>query len=131
LREDKKVRNDVRASTIQREQYGVTVHLFVGTGHSLGKITFMPLITNYNHSTNYQGLHGLFLFKSVSSFVLGMPSCRSSFNCSFGIYLHVISACISSCRRCFCLEDLRRRRRPPTGGDLVKWVLQNLKWKIV
>jgi hypothetical protein len=25
-----------------------------------------------------------------------------------------MSACISSCRRCFCLEDLRRRRRPPT-----------------
>jgi hypothetical protein len=37
-----------------------------------------------------------------------MPSCRSSFNCSFGIYLHVVSACISSCRSCFCLEDLRR-----------------------
>jgi hypothetical protein len=25
-----------------------------------------------------------------------------------------VSACISPCRRCFCLEDLRQRRRPPT-----------------
>jgi hypothetical protein len=27
-----------------------------------------------------------------------------------------MSACISSRRRCFCLEDLRRKRRPPTRG---------------
>jgi hypothetical protein len=33
----------VRAITSQREQYGVTVHLFIGTRHSLGKITFMSL----------------------------------------------------------------------------------------
>jgi hypothetical protein len=26
---------DVRVSTSQREQYGGTVHLFIGTGHSL------------------------------------------------------------------------------------------------
>jgi hypothetical protein len=29
--------------TIQREQYGVTVHLFIGTGRCPGKITFMTL----------------------------------------------------------------------------------------
>jgi hypothetical protein len=29
--------------TSQREQYGVTVHLFIGIGHSLGKITFMSM----------------------------------------------------------------------------------------
>jgi hypothetical protein len=99
--------------TSQCEQYAGTVHLFICTGRSPDKITFMPLITNYNHSTNCQGLHGVFLFKSVPSFVLGTPSCQSSFNCSFGICLHVVFDCISSCRRCFCLEDLRRRR-PPT-----------------
>jgi hypothetical protein len=117
LTEDKKVRNGVRSITIQREQYVGTVQLFIGTGRSPDKITFMPLITNYNHNTNYQGLCGLFLFKSVPSFVLGMPSCRISLNCSFGIYLQVVSVCISSCRRCFCLEDLRRRRRPPTDHN--------------
>jgi hypothetical protein len=105
--------------TSQREQYVGTVHLFIGIGRSPDKITFMPLITNYNHNTNYQGLCGLFLFKSVPSFVLGMPSCRSSFNCSFDIYLHVVSTCISSCRRCFCLKDIRRRRRPPTVSFVI------------
>jgi hypothetical protein len=29
--------------TIQREQYEGTIHLFIGTGHSPGKITSMPL----------------------------------------------------------------------------------------
>jgi hypothetical protein len=33
----------VRAITIQREQYGGTVHLFIVMGHSSGKITSMPL----------------------------------------------------------------------------------------
>ena len=32
-----------REITIQREQYGVTVHLFIGTGRSLGKIKFMSM----------------------------------------------------------------------------------------
>jgi hypothetical protein len=104
----------VRAITSEREQYGGTVHLFIGMGHSPDKITFVSLITNHNHDTNYQGLCGLFLFKSVPPFVPSVSSCRSSFNCSFGIHLHVTPACMSSCRRCFCLEDLRRRRRPPT-----------------
>jgi hypothetical protein len=97
----------------QREQYGGTVHLFIGTRYSPDKITFVSLTTNHNHDTNYQGLSGLFLFKSVLPFVSSVSSCWSSFNCSFGMYLHVVPACISSCRRCFCLEDLRRRRRPP------------------
>jgi hypothetical protein len=33
----------VRVNTSQREQYGVTIHLFIGTGRSLGKITSMSL----------------------------------------------------------------------------------------
>jgi hypothetical protein len=106
----------VRVITSQHERYGGTDHLFIGTGHSPDKITFVSLITNHNHDTNYQGLRGPFLFKSVPPFVSCVSSCRSSFNCSFGIYLHVVPACISSCRRCFCLEDLRRRRRSPTYG---------------
>jgi hypothetical protein len=60
---------DARMSTSQREQYGGTVHLFIGTGRSPVKITFMSLMTSYNHDTNYHGLIGLFLFKSVQPFV--------------------------------------------------------------
>jgi hypothetical protein len=65
----------------------------------------VSLTTNHNHDTKCQGLDGPFLFKSVLLFVSGTPLCRSSLGNSFGI---------SSCRRCFCSEDLRQRRRPPT-----------------
>jgi hypothetical protein len=34
--------NDMRAITIQREQYGGTVHLFIGNCIALYVITFMP-----------------------------------------------------------------------------------------
>jgi hypothetical protein len=36
--------------TIQRKQYDATVHLFIGTGHSPDKITFMTL-NIYLHTT--------------------------------------------------------------------------------
>jgi hypothetical protein len=32
-----------KVNTIQREQYDITSHLFIGTGHSPGEITFIPL----------------------------------------------------------------------------------------
>jgi hypothetical protein len=67
--EDKKSKRDARASTIQREQYGDTVHLFIGTKRSPVKITFMSSTTSYNHGTNYHGPIGLFFFKSVQPFV--------------------------------------------------------------
>jgi hypothetical protein len=60
---------DVRVNTSQREQYSVTVHLFIGTGHSPVEITLMSLITNYKRDTNYQRLIGLFRFKSVQTFI--------------------------------------------------------------
>jgi hypothetical protein len=65
----RKSKCDMRVNTSHREQYKVTVHLFIGTGRSPVKITFMPLINNYEHDTNYHGLVGLFLFKSVQPFV--------------------------------------------------------------
>jgi hypothetical protein len=50
----------------QREQYGDTVHLFIGTGHSPYKITFMPFTFDNNSIVIYQGLNSLFIFKYVS-----------------------------------------------------------------
>jgi hypothetical protein len=64
-----KSKRDARVSTNQCEQYGDTVHLFIGTGRSPVKITFMSSTTSYNHDTNYHGPVGLFLFKSVQPFV--------------------------------------------------------------
>jgi hypothetical protein len=65
----------------QREQYGNTVHLFIGTGRSPCKITSRPFAFDNNSIVIYLGLDSLFLFKSVSSF---LPSCRSSLAPSFG-----------------------------------------------
>jgi hypothetical protein len=72
LRLDRKQRHksDARASTSQHEQFGGTVHLFIGTGRSLCGFTFMSFITGYNHDTDNHGSIGLFIFKSVQSFVL-------------------------------------------------------------
>jgi hypothetical protein len=83
LRLDRRQRSkcDVQVNTSQREQYEGTVHLFIGTGRSPVKITFMSLMTSYNHDTNYHGLIGLFLFKSVQPFVsryVAMPKLPES-----------------------------------------------------
>jgi hypothetical protein len=50
----------------QRPQYGGTVHLFIGTGHSPYKITSMPFTFGSNSIVIHQGLNDLFIFKSVS-----------------------------------------------------------------
>jgi hypothetical protein len=72
---------DTRANTSYREQYGGTIHLFIGTGHSPARITFMSLMTSYNYDTNHHGLISLFLFKSVQPFVsrhVAMPKLPGS-----------------------------------------------------
>jgi hypothetical protein len=70
LIEDKKYKRDTRASTSQREQYEGTVHLFIVTGRSLCKITFMPFMFTIDIRTIYRGLNSLFLFKSVPFLLL-------------------------------------------------------------
>jgi hypothetical protein len=60
---------DVQVNTSQREQYGVIVHLFIGTGRIPIEITFLPSTSDYKHVTNYPGLISLFLFRSVQPFV--------------------------------------------------------------
>jgi hypothetical protein len=44
---------NARAITIQREQYGGTVHLFIGTGRTPGKNTFMTLTFVHNCNINH------------------------------------------------------------------------------
>jgi hypothetical protein len=50
----------------QREQYGSTVHLFIGTGRSTCKITSRPFAFDNNSIIIHRGLDSFFLFKSVS-----------------------------------------------------------------
>jgi hypothetical protein len=49
----------------QREQYGGTVHLFIDTGHSPYKITFMPFTFGNDSIVIHRGLNSLFIFKSI------------------------------------------------------------------
>jgi hypothetical protein len=70
---------------MQREQYGVTVHLFIGTGRSPDKITSMPLTFSFNHKANYQGLSSIFPFRSVPSSTFVIILSQSSFNHSFSV----------------------------------------------
>jgi hypothetical protein len=74
-------------TTNQREQYGVTVHLFIGTGRSPGEITFMSLTFTINHKASYRGLSGLFSFKLVPSFTIVLVLSRSFSSHSFGASL--------------------------------------------
>jgi hypothetical protein len=57
-----------RVNTIQREQYGVTVHLFIGTRRSPSKSTFMSSMFTHDHNTNCKGLSSLFLLQLSSTF---------------------------------------------------------------
>jgi hypothetical protein len=59
---------------------GGIVHLFIGTGRSLCKITFMPFIFTIDIRTIYQALDSLFLFKSIPFLLLS----RNFFARSFG-----------------------------------------------
>jgi hypothetical protein len=61
----RKSKHNARVNTSQEKQYEGTVHLFIGTGRSLCKITFMPFMFNIDLRTIYRGLDSLFLFKSV------------------------------------------------------------------
>jgi hypothetical protein len=52
----------------QREQYGDTVHLFIGTGRSPCKIRLMPFTFANDFIVIHRGLNSLFPFKSVPFF---------------------------------------------------------------
>jgi hypothetical protein len=60
-----KSKRDARMNTSQREQYGGTVYLFIGTWRSLCKITFMPFMFTIDLRTIQRGLDSPFPFKSV------------------------------------------------------------------
>jgi hypothetical protein len=75
--------SDVWVITIQREQYCVTVHLFICIWRSLDKITFMSQTFTDDHKASCRGLSSLFFFRSVSSFAIVLVLSRSSFRHSF------------------------------------------------
>jgi hypothetical protein len=66
LKEGKSTSVTQKQMPSQREQYGSTVHLFIGTGRSPCKITPMPFTFANDSIVTHRGLNNLFLFKSVS-----------------------------------------------------------------
>jgi hypothetical protein len=70
LKEDKSTSVTQKQMTSQREQYGSTVHLFIGTGRSPCKITPMPFTFANNSIVIHRGPNSLFPFKSVSFSVI-------------------------------------------------------------
>jgi hypothetical protein len=65
-----KYKYDAKMSTSQREQYGGTVHLFIGTGDSPCKITSMPFTFANDFKVVHRGLNSLFPSKSVPFFAI-------------------------------------------------------------
>jgi hypothetical protein len=65
-----KSKRDTRMNTSQREQYGGTIHLFIGTGCNLCKITFMPFMFTIDLKIIQRGLNSFFPFKSVPFFAV-------------------------------------------------------------
>jgi hypothetical protein len=66
LKEGKNTSVTQKQMPSQREQYGSTVHLFIGTGRSPCKITFMPFTFANDSLVIHRGPNSLFPFKSVS-----------------------------------------------------------------
>jgi hypothetical protein len=65
LREGKSTSIRQKQMPSQRDQYGSTVHLFIGTERSPCKITPMPFTFANNSIIIHRGLNSLFPFKSV------------------------------------------------------------------
>jgi hypothetical protein len=91
LKEGKSTSVTQKQMPSQREQYGSTVHLFIGTGRSPCKITPMPFTFANNFIVIYRGLNSLFPFKSVPCLL----SRRSSPKHSFDFYAILCILCAS------------------------------------
>src|SRR5688572_22905074 len=122
LTEGKKHKRGTKASTSPREQYGGTVHLFIGTGHNPCKITSRPFTFANNFKVIHRGLNILFPFKSVPLF------CRYA-----EAPLHVASAlrqpsyCSCSSHRVILIQDRKRMFIYYTRKTLLNYVFEDLR----
>jgi hypothetical protein len=92
LKEGKSTSVTQKQMLSQREQYGSIVHLFIGTGCSLCKITAMPFTFVNNSIVIHQGLNSL----SPLSRLPFLLSRRSSPTHSFSFYAIFRILCASS-----------------------------------
>jgi hypothetical protein len=68
LKEGKSTSVTQKQMPSQCEQYGNTVHLFIGTRRSPCKVTLMPFTFANDSIVIHRGLNSLFPFKSVPLF---------------------------------------------------------------
>jgi hypothetical protein len=108
--------------------YGVTVHLFIGTGRSLDEITFMSLIFTVDHKASCQGLSSLFPFKSVSPFTIVNMLSRSSFSHSFGASLSFVQTAPSYHAHLHTTHTFISKPKPPV---IVYVILKNMLVKFL
>jgi hypothetical protein len=125
----------------QREQYGVTVHLFIGTGRSPCKITLMPFTFANNSIVIHRGLNSLFIFKSFFLFyyhaeaLLRTASASRypsySFLCFFTLWFQLKSEGTYSCIILLetslnhVFEELRKPKAPNRSEETSKcWCYQ-------
>jgi hypothetical protein len=114
----------------QREQYGVTVHLFIGTGHSPCKITLMPFTFANNSIVIHRGLNSLFIFKSVFIFCYHaealLRTASASRYPSYSLCFFTLWFQLKSEGTCSCIilpetslnhvfEDLRKSKAPKSS----------------
>jgi hypothetical protein len=118
---------DARANTSQSEQYGGTVHLFIGTGRNLCEITFMPFMFTIDLRTICWGLDNLFLLKLVpfsgTEPKLLCAQLRRWFSLRSDPASHIVYSFIFSTKVLVCIlhlgnitshvfEDLRKTKAP-------------------
>jgi hypothetical protein len=112
----------MRMITIQREQYGTTVHLFIGTVHDPDKITFMSLTFTHNHDMKHYGLNSLFPFRPASSSVFVTIISRSY--CSLAIASAFVFTIFRSHLHPVCLhyrEELPFQRQSSLQQPISCW----------
>jgi hypothetical protein len=94
LKESKSTSVTQKQMPSPREQYGSTVHLFIGTGCSPCKITPMTFTFANNSIVIHRGLNSLFPFKSVSfSAIMPKLSCEQLRLCTILRILCASSHC--------------------------------------
>jgi hypothetical protein len=94
LKESKSTSVTQKQMPSPREQYGSTVHLFIGTRCSPCKITPMPFTFANNSIVIHRGLNSLFPFKSVSfSAITPKLSCEQLWLCTILRILCASSHC--------------------------------------
>jgi hypothetical protein len=107
--------DDARAVTIHLEQYGSTVHLFIGIGCSTSKNTFMTSAYTYNPNTKHQRFSCLFLFGSSLCLTFVITLSRSCSSLAFPhMFVIALAFVLVAYRQHLRPEDLWHRRRSPT-----------------